>query len=628
MFWKHIIKVSIPGGVSMRKIKRILAVTLATTMLFSAVPTSNVSAAVKSKGVYFTLKNGVLTIKGKGKMPKSMKFNGNTKIKKVIIKKGVTSISDKAFKSCKKLKNVSISNTVKNIGKYSFYGTSIEKIRIPRSVETIGAGSLCNCESLTTVTMPGEFKVSPSNTGKNQGIMSQYNNIENIKLNTALDISNMKYFSTVNVYTWNKDSKYKSYDGVVYSKDGKTVLGMPLKRSELIIREGCTTFDVQAVAYDSVFDDSDMFACDSLRKVIIPESVEKVVDSRNLLAKTKRAGFKVEDVIVKSKNMDGNSIGLLATCFNQIETEKLMKQFPNQIKKKGGMYISNDNVLVKYEGEAKNVIIPSYVKEIADNAFYMANVESVDIPDSVTNFGKNIFELSSVVKVNLPKNMKTIPEGMFKNCSNLVDVKIPDSVENIEKEAFYGCSKIDVNIAFGKNVKVIKSKAFSNIPWEKITVPESIIRIDKNAFEGPYDDSMKRIVVIESNSKKITPEAFYVSGDDLDLIGKTSLEYSKNFKYAATKAVARNIKYYGNKKTKSEYSWAKVEGADGYQLYASDNKKFKGTIVIDVSKKYTSKKLNFNGKVSKIYMKIRPYKKVNGKKMYDRWMKTVGNRVF
>lgn len=93
------------------------------------------------------------------------------KLKRLLLKKGVTSISDKAFKSCKKLKNVSISNTVKNIGKYSFYGTSIEKIRIPRSVETIGAGSLCNCESLTTVTMPGEFKVSPSNTGKNQGII-------------------------------------------------------------------------------------------------------------------------------------------------------------------------------------------------------------------------------------------------------------------------------------------------------------------------------------------------------------------------------------------------------------------------------------------------------------------------
>ena len=118
----------------------------------------------------------------------------------------------------------------------------------------------------------------------------------------------MKYFSAMNVYTWNKDTKYKSYDGVVYSKDGKTVLGMPLKRDELAVREGCTTFDVQAVAYDSVSKDSDTFACDSLRKVIIPESIEKVVDRRNLLSKTKRAEFKVEDIIVKSKKLDGNSI--------------------------------------------------------------------------------------------------------------------------------------------------------------------------------------------------------------------------------------------------------------------------------------------------------------------------------
>lgn len=612
----------------MRKSKKILAVTLAAAMLCSVLPASQANAAVKHKGVYSTLKNGVLTISGKGKMPKNMKFRGNTKIKKVIIKKGVTSIPDNAFKSCKKLQSVSIPNTVKSVGSYSFYNTAIENITIPKSVKTIGAGSLCNCKLLTTVTMPGKFKVYAPNPEKNEDIMSRYDNIKSVKLNTILDISNMKYFSAMNVYIWNKDTKYKSYDGVVYSKDGKTVFGMPLKRDELAVREGCTTFDVQAVAYDSVSKDSDTFACGSLRKVIIPESIEKIVDSRNLLSKTKRAEFKVEDIIVKSKKLDGNSIALLSTCFNHIEIEKFMKKFSNQIKKEDGMYISNDNVLVKYDGKAKNVVIPSYVKEIADNAFYTANVESVDIPDSVTKFGKNIFELSSIVKVNLPKNMKTIPEGMFKNCRNLVDVKIPDSVEIVENEAFSGCSKIDVNIAFGANVKVIKSKAFSYVSWEKITVPESIVRIDEDAFEGPYGESMKKSVVIESSSKKITPEAFYVSGDDLDLIGKTSLEYSKNFKYAATKAVARNIKYYGNKKTKSEYSWAKVKDADGYQIYASNNKKFKKKIVVNVSKKHTSTKITFNKKVSKIYMKIRPYKKIKGKKTYGRWVKTVGNRIY
>ena len=56
--------------------------------------------------------------------------------------------------------------------------------------------------------------------------------------------------------------------------------------------------------------------------------------------------------------------------------------------------------------------------------------------------------------------MKTISEAMFKNCSNLVDVKIPDSVEIIENEAFSGCSKIDVNIAFGQNMKVINQRHF------------------------------------------------------------------------------------------------------------------------------------------------------------------------
>lgn len=150
----------------MRKSKKILAVTLAAAMLCSVLPASQANAAVKHKGVYSTLKNGVLTISGKGKMPKNMKFRGNTKIKKVIIKKGVTSIPDNAFKLCKKLKSVSIPNTVKSVGSYSFYNTAIENITIPKSVKTIGAGSLCNCKLLTTVTMPGKFKVYAPNPEK------------------------------------------------------------------------------------------------------------------------------------------------------------------------------------------------------------------------------------------------------------------------------------------------------------------------------------------------------------------------------------------------------------------------------------------------------------------------------
>lgn len=51
--------------------------------------------------VTYTLKKGTLTIKGKGAMPTKMKFRRNKKIKKVIIKKGVTSVSYEAFALCK-----------------------------------------------------------------------------------------------------------------------------------------------------------------------------------------------------------------------------------------------------------------------------------------------------------------------------------------------------------------------------------------------------------------------------------------------------------------------------------------------------------------------------------------------
>ena len=57
-------------------------------------------------------------------------------------------------------------------------------------------------------------------------------------------------------------------------------------------------------------------------------------------------------------------------------------------------------------------------------------------------------------------------------------------------------------------------------------------------------------------------------------------------------------------------------------------KKFKKKIVVNVSKKHTSTKITFNKKVSKIHMKIRPYKKIKGKKTYGRWVKTVGNRIY
>lgn len=73
--------------------------------------------------VTYKVKGTTLTISGKGEMPKSMVFGKKSKtknIKKVVIKKGVTTISKNAFKNCKKLKKVQLPSTLKKISGMPF----------------------------------------------------------------------------------------------------------------------------------------------------------------------------------------------------------------------------------------------------------------------------------------------------------------------------------------------------------------------------------------------------------------------------------------------------------------------------------------------------------------------------
>ncbi len=139
-----------------KKFGIVLIVCLAILGVICGAP-EKVSAATSSSKVTYTLKKGTLIIKGKGKMPKSMTFKNNKKIKSVIIRKGITSIPTKAFYKCSNLSKVTIAGTVKTIGNNAFAGTGIKSLKIPKKVTKIGYNALGNCEKLTKITLPGNF---------------------------------------------------------------------------------------------------------------------------------------------------------------------------------------------------------------------------------------------------------------------------------------------------------------------------------------------------------------------------------------------------------------------------------------------------------------------------------------
>ncbi len=68
--------------------------------------------------------------------------------------------------------------------------------------------------------------------------------------------------------------------------------------------------------------------------------------------------------------------------------------------------------------------------------------------------------------------------------------------------------------------------------------------------------------------------------------------------------------------------WKKISGASGYQCYFSKKKSFKShTIGRTFGKKKTKTTINFFSSKKTYYAKIRPFKKVNGKKVYGVWSK-------
>lgn len=678
----------------MKYLKKICAVVLVAALFVTTAPffvNEQVPADVvgpegrfyvsKDSKVKYKLKKGILTIYGNGKMPKGMHFAGNANIKKVIIKKGVTSVSNYAFYNCKNLKSVKMTNTVKEIGWYSFYGTGIKSIVVPKKVKSIGNAAFGKCNLLRHITIPGNFTIKQKGGDEEPQNIMWGAKLASVKFNTKLDLNIVQYCQSRNLYVMKNDSNYTSIDGVIYSKDGKCIVRMPLKRKELVIAEGCTEFALSSITYAMDVSDSGAEAvCTGLNKIVIPESVEKISDDKyNTI--NDAGSLVVEDITIQSKKLDTDGIMTLITTLEtgddmdgekkSVDIESILSQLQYIIKKTDNMYISKDGILIRYVGNEKEVVIPDSVKVIAENAFesdyfyadkvlekvtipegvikiddkafaYRKGLKEANLPKSLEYIGEGIFYENSVEKLVVPSGIKvieeaafdhagvmevvieegitTIPKSMFNMCFNLKKITIPKSVTKIEDEAFLFCDKLDIStLLVGTNVKEIGSSAFYDTIGDSIIIPSTVEKIGRGAF-GRYSFGKKaktRTILVEGKTDKFNANSFTTK--------KTVITYNDDTTVMISALDITKVKSL-NKGTKSQVSirWAKVTNADGYEIQFATNKKFtKNVKKVKAGKNTTEKtvKLNYRAKTLQ-YARIRPYKTVEGKKVYGRWTVT------
>lgn len=542
--------------------------------------------------VTYTLKKGTLTIKGKGAMPTKMKFRRNKKIKKVIIKKGVTSISYEAFALCKNLNSVTIPSTVKTIGIRSFYGTKISKITVPSKTKTIGQGAFGSCKSLKTIVMPGDFKLKleEDTDDKLWYVASDQSAVDTITFNTKLKLANVSYLSANNLVVAKNDPSYQSIEGVIYTKDGKGIVRVPQKRTELKIKEGCTEFNMQSVLYNSTDSEGDEFNnCSKLKKIVIPSSVKSINKIKYKTDRADACDMHVDTIEIAPKDFDANSLYALGSSLGKnITIESLMKLLPDQITYKDHMYITKDHGLLKYDGKDANVEIPEEITWIAPEAFYRNE---------------------TLKNVKLPSKITTIEENTFYGCSELEAVIIPDQVTMIGKSAFDECTVLK-SVTFGKSLKVIKDHAFASVNIRNFTIPSGIQKIETGAFAGINQIGT---VTFEGSTKYVAADAFMNSTG-------IKLVYKKGIKEAQTELSYDYIIARKNGNNKVRTTWQPVSGANGYQLKFSTDKKFKKVLKTVMVKKNVSNATTYvKNKKKTLYIKVRPYQTINKKNVYGRW---------
>ena len=274
--------------------------------------TDNASAAKKKtkqtqEYVSMSYKKGVLTIKGKGEMGDPIKTTvyENKNIKRVVIKKGVTAIADFAFKGCKKLKEIILPSTLKKIGAYAFEecpiknitipksvksiepgafaGSSIKSITIPKTVKKLGEGVFGDCKKLESITMPGNIGVikyeEPDDEYQPKSFVGDScKSLKKIKFTTSLNINILKRVGKSGGFeVLANDPKYKSVNGLLYSKDGKTLLRIPHGRKKVIISDKCTTVTAGSYGYEMYLADS------AMKEIVFPKTVTKIILDDTLL---------------------------------------------------------------------------------------------------------------------------------------------------------------------------------------------------------------------------------------------------------------------------------------------------------------------------------------------------------
>ena len=440
----------------------------------------------KKEGTEYIILQGVTSI-GYGA------FSNCTSLTSITIPNGVTSVGGYAFYCCTNLTNITIPNSVTSIGWYAFYCcTYLTNITIPNSVTSIGDSAFKDCKSLTSITIPNsvtsicgyafEFcssltsiTIPNSVTSIGDSAFKDCTSLTSITIpNSVTSIGNDVFNGCISLTSINVDSnneKYMSDNGVLYTKDKKTLIQYPSKKegTEYLILQGVESIgefafsdcrsltnitipnSVTSIGVDA------FYYCTSLTNITIPNSVTSIGGKAFLFCRSLTSITIPDSVTSIGYNAFFNCESLTSINVDS-NNEKYMSD-------NGVLYTKDKKTLIKYPSkkDGTKYIIMQGVASIGDYAFeYCRSLTSITIPNSVTSIGDSAFkDCKSLTSITIPNSVTSICDYAFNKCDSLsVLCKSNSYAEQYAKEN-------NIKYVIDDSVPTIKNVTGNPIQWIK-----------------------------------------------------------------------------------------------------------------------------------------------------------------
>ncbi len=308
-------------------------------VVFSALRTNRTISLAKTRvtnsTVTYEKKGATLIIKGKGSMPGNMRFGtkkATKNIKKVVIRSGVTSVSDSAFKGCKKLQKVTLPSTVQKIGIESFSGTAIQTISLPKNLKLLGAGAFKGCKKLQIVKLATGYQCYGKGSEDRpirvfDGVLKELHFLKPVK-----DLKTLPWlgFETYNYEMIDKEmnyaaTEYLTEDGLIFTErkgGGYTLVYVPRCKKKVKIIGNCLAIDLSAFCHyvkDGVYEH-----CDGAVSILLPPWIYEVIPADHC-----GKGLPID---LSGYKLDTKS---LAAFVSFLGVDAVRKYYPDRVKTEG-----------------------------------------------------------------------------------------------------------------------------------------------------------------------------------------------------------------------------------------------------------------------------------------------------